>query len=233
MLTSRPEDEKQARSYNLDEGNTALLGNEIVPYRLPSFVKPSALNNHVFEVNGEVYEFIDGQYFKRVSILEQGSSFGEIALQRRCLRTASVKTDSDVLVAFLTKAQYEASVMKIADEVEQDMVDFLLNIPMFKGLSRKKVLSFYWELHKAKYQQGQVVYAETESIDFVYIVYKGQFALDKHLPHEDRRKQARLQLKKGEEKQKVDNILTKKFPDMKDFPQTQKISIFQKNSLIG
>ena len=48
--------------------------------------------------------------------------------------------------------------MQIADELEQDMVDFLLNIPMFKGLSRKKVLSFYWELERVKYKQGQIVF---------------------------------------------------------------------------
>ena len=65
--------------------------------------------------------------------------------------------------------------MQIADELEQDMVDFLLNIPMFKGLSRKKVLSFYWELERVKYKQGQIVFQENKPIEHVYIVYKGQF----------------------------------------------------------
>ena len=57
--------------------------------------------------------------------------------------------------------------------------------------------------------------------------------MDKSLPTGDKRKQAVLQLKKGEERQKVDNIFTKKFPDMKDFPYAQKISIFEKQSFIG
>lgn len=38
---------------------------------------------------------------------------------------------------------------------------------------------------------------------------------------------------RGNDKPKVENILTKKFTDLKDFPASQKISIFQPGSLLG
>ena len=57
--------------------------------------------------------------------------------------------------------------------------------------------------------------------------------MQKKLPAEDKRKQAYLQIKKGKSKPKVENVLTKKFPDMKDFPTKHHISIFEPGSLIG
>jgi len=49
-------------------------------YRIPSFARQQHLNGHMFEVNGEVYEYCNGQFFKKLHTLPQGSSFGEIAL---------------------------------------------------------------------------------------------------------------------------------------------------------
>ena len=53
------------------------------------------------------------------------------------------------------------------------MIDFLLNLPMFKGLSRMKVLAYSLDLTKVKYNLGKVVYAQYDPINYVYIVYKG------------------------------------------------------------
>jgi hypothetical protein len=50
--------------------------------------------------------------------------------------------------------------------------------------------------------------------------------MTKRLPCADNRKQADLQVPKGEKKAKVENVLTKKFPHMKDFPHEQNISLF-------
>ena len=77
-----------------------------VPFRMPSFVKLTALNNHHFEIGGEEWEYIDGMYFKKISVLETGSSFGEIALQRKCTRTATIKTESNCQFAYMTKSGY-------------------------------------------------------------------------------------------------------------------------------
>lgn len=62
------------------------------------------------------------------------------------------------------------------------------------------------------------MFKEGEQVTDIYIVYKGEFQMEKKLAHEDVRKQAFLQIKRGEEKPKVENLLTRKFPDFKDFP---------------
>ena len=67
------------------------------------------LFNHYFSVDGEEYEFVDGLFFKKVCVMPAGKSFGEIALQRRCLRTATIKSESVCEFAYLTKESYENS----------------------------------------------------------------------------------------------------------------------------
>ena len=54
-----------------------------------------------------------------------GNSFGEVALQRNSMRTATVKTESDCEFAFLTKEDYYRSIKKIAERLEEDRIDFL------------------------------------------------------------------------------------------------------------
>jgi len=54
------------------------------PKRMPNFTRVNALNPHYFEIAGEEYEYVKGQYFKKVATLKAGDSFGEMALNRRC-----------------------------------------------------------------------------------------------------------------------------------------------------
>ena len=62
------------------DSSTALQSSD-VPYRLPSFTQPTnCLNNHLFEVGGEEYEYFNGAYYRRVKTLGQGGTFGEIAI---------------------------------------------------------------------------------------------------------------------------------------------------------
>lgn len=166
MLTVVPEHNS---STNLSEAKPKFeiddkhaLRSSQVPFRLPSFVSPTALNNHIFEANGEIYEYVDGQYFKRVSMLYKGSSFGDIALQRKCTRTATIKTDTECQFMYLTKDAYQSSLMKIKEDIEQQRVNFIRNLPIFKLFSRKSILKFYWDFKEVKYFRHKVVYDERD-----------------------------------------------------------------------
>ena len=117
-----------------------------MPYRLPSFIRCRDLNDHQFEVNRETYEYVDGQYFTRVATLGAGKSFGDIALQRKCLTNANIKTERETHFAYMTRDAYINQIKKISEEMEQDRVTFLKNLPLFKPITRMTVLSFYWEM---------------------------------------------------------------------------------------
>jgi len=97
----------------MDRTDSQALNSKEVPFRLPSFVKLTELNNHYFEVGGDEYEYVGGKFFKRISTMKQGSSFGEIALQRKCMRTATIKTETDCEFAYMTKIGYQESILTI------------------------------------------------------------------------------------------------------------------------
>ena len=47
-----------------------------MPNRMPAFLRVDALNNHAFLIGNEEYEFVNGQYYKRIGTLYEGDSFG-------------------------------------------------------------------------------------------------------------------------------------------------------------
>ena len=77
ILTVRPREGFKApkRKFSYDQINS-------LPDRMPSFVRVDGLNNHYFAVDGEEYEYVDGQYFRKVQTMRAGDSFGQEALHR-------------------------------------------------------------------------------------------------------------------------------------------------------
>ena len=63
------------------------------------------------------------------------------------------------------------------------MVDFLCNSHSFHGLTRKTIHKYVKMIKKLKYTHGQIVYSEGDPCDFVYIVKKGEFEMEKRLSH--------------------------------------------------
>ena len=116
---------------------------EDISFRVPSFVRQTQLNNCWFKVGSEEYEIRRGQFFKRKKTIGEGSSFGEIALQRKCLRTATIKTETDCQFACMSKEGFETSVLKIIEDIENARVEFLQSIPIFSEYSKARVLNFY------------------------------------------------------------------------------------------
>ena len=135
--------------------------------------------------------------------------------------------------AFLDKDSYEKGMLGIREELDRKMVEFMRTQAPFQRLTYGKVLSLLWEMTKVKYERGQVVYSEGKVAENVYILVKGSFEVVKKLKHEDKRKQAELQVPKGEKKPNVTNVLNEKFPHIKDFPQAQRIAILQRGSMVG
>mmetsp|Transcript_36795 Transcript_36795/g.48303 ORF Transcript_36795/g.48303 Transcript_36795/m.48303 type:complete len:89 (-) Transcript_36795:1746-2012(-) len=88
----------------------------------------------------------------------------------------------------MNKAGFEEQVLKILQDIENRRVDFLLKIPIFSQYSKTRLLKFYLDLTSQKYYRGSVVYNEGDEVTDVYIIFNGQFEIEKKLAHEDRRK---------------------------------------------
>ena len=65
-----------------------------------------------------------------------------MALQKRCCRTASIKSETLTEFAVLTKDVYDRTLLLIKDQIEQAMVKFLKTMPAFKDLTYCTVRSY-------------------------------------------------------------------------------------------
>ena len=80
---------------------------------MPNFMRPLGLNNFAFSLNtagtliSEEYEYRNGRFYKLVEVIRPGKSFAEYALHKKTLLAVSIKADTPVEYALLTKDSYE------------------------------------------------------------------------------------------------------------------------------
>ena len=106
-----------------------------MPKHIPAFVRVDVLNNHNFSIDGDEYEFVEGQFFKKVSTLRTGDSFGQAELQFKCSQKTNIKSESACEFACLTKEGYENSLKGIREQIEKKMVQFLSSVSILKELT--------------------------------------------------------------------------------------------------
>ena len=85
---------------------------------------------------------------------------------------------------------------------------------------------------KERLIRNQVVYSQGSPVNAVYIVIKGDFESHRKLPPLEDQSQAPLKKMLGKNS-KTNNILAKKFSELKDIPYQQKLVIYCTGSLIG
>ena len=89
---------------------------------------------HQFTVDGFTYEWMDGQYYKKVNEIKEEGSFGADALIKKATRNATIKCmGEDVHFATLTKEQFDIFLSKIEQRKISKTIEFLMNIPCFKS----------------------------------------------------------------------------------------------------
>ena len=82
-----------------------------------------------------MYEWVEGNYFRKVAELSDEDSFGEQALDFKQRRNATVKAKGDVPVhlAVLSKDEYEKSISRLNMKKTNKTIEFLQNIPCFRA----------------------------------------------------------------------------------------------------
>lgn len=93
---------------------------------------------HQVSYKGEQFEYWKGTYFKKVGVMGPGQSFGELALiDKKNTRTATIKSETDVVFLTLGTEQFKKSFMKIEQKRLNKITDFLVSIPLFQSMTRK------------------------------------------------------------------------------------------------
>ena len=87
---------------------------------------------HQFTVCEETFAWMDGMYFKKNKILEEGGSFGADALLNNTVRNATIMTEDGAgHFATLSWDNFHRSIKKIERDKEDRFVKFIQSIPCF------------------------------------------------------------------------------------------------------
>ena len=132
-------------------------------------------------------------------------------------------------LVWLSKKDFDTELKAIKDQEIDNKIKFLRGIHSWRNLNRTKMLRFISLCEEKKYNHGNTVYAEKQPNSFVYVVQSGEFELYKSLPMKKRS----LTLQRSDQDISVQNVLADKLNEVKDFPLTLKVNIFQKGSLVG
>ncbi|TNV87944.1 hypothetical protein FGO68_gene15687 [Halteria grandinella] len=140
---------------------------------------------------------LQNQLFFQVTKLEQGMSFGELALNNNQPRAATIACREDCHFAVMVKADYQKCLQTITKKHLQTILDFLRELPFIKhGMSsRSQLIKLQFNLHKKEYKRGQFVTKESDPLEHVFIIIKGEFEVTKKvtIKCEDKREEALCQ----------------------------------------
>ena len=117
-------------------------------------------------------------YFKVVE-LQQGNSFGEIALiNDNNLRTASIYVNSSSLFGILNSKDYKKSVKNTQLRIKRNNIIFILNVDLFAGLSYGYFNTTFWNYFIFKQlKKGEYLFKEGEKRQFIYFIRRGEIKL--------------------------------------------------------
>jgi CRP-like cAMP-binding protein len=113
--------------------------------------------------------------------LGKGAAFGELALEQKKPRAASIYCIQDSHFGVLDKSNYKRILLQHVKESQMESVLFLQSLPMFSNYTRdtiRKLLFFFKEID---YQRNQIVYREGDTSASVFIVRSGEFKFVKRM----------------------------------------------------
>ena len=142
--------------------------------------------NHKFTFQEQSYDHADQLFFKKVLILNSGSSFGELALLNKdSKRQATVICENDCVMATLNHSQFTKSLAISQLKRREKLADFFMKIPLFNNQHRDSLIKFSYFCKKMKLRRYDKIYKIGQPANFVYIVYKGEFEVTRKLPEKD------------------------------------------------
>ena len=143
----------------------------------------------------------DPRRFVTVAILEDGQSFGELALLKESPRNATITCITECHMAVLTKLDYLRVLGKIHEKKISSFVDFLKEIPVFRSWSKRNVETLYHFFKPKLYNRHNSVFTIGQDPTHVYIVKSGEFEISKKVKIPDKKMKLNLKvaiLAKGE-----------------------------------
>ena len=113
----------------------------------------------------------------------KGDTFGELALQHEDnKRTATILANTDIILGYLSKNDYEACLKEIQLKRRRNEVNFIISFSIFDKMNwisfEKKYFNFF---KREYYSQGERVLKQGEKIKKIIFIMEGQFEITSSL----------------------------------------------------
>lgn len=144
--------------------------------------------------------------FLEILTLNNGSSFGELALENSKPRAASIKCKAPSHFLYLEKADYFKLISRIVLEKRNFLVNFLQALPIFMSCTKGTLAKLSYICKEKTFHKGQIVYSEGDSADEIFVIQKGEFEFYKSIRKQQRRNEQSIGNKKNIKQSKIASL---------------------------
>ncbi|KAM3139518.1 Cyclic nucleotide-binding domain-containing protein 2 [Paramecium bursaria] len=120
------------------------------------------------------HAFSDYSY---VASKKQGEVFGEIAIEQKVTRTATIVTKTDCTFAIITYDLFQRILSAFQYQITTQKLEFLQKIPIFQNWLRQHKLVLLNSLELINYHSGLYVYQRHMIDEHIYLVVTGEIEL--------------------------------------------------------
>ncbi|CAG9311602.1 unnamed protein product [Blepharisma stoltei] len=122
---------------------------------------------------------IEIEELTKVSIINEGESFGELSLISERPRAATLITEEKIILGVISKPNFKKILGILAEKRLNEKIEFLQALPMFSNWSKIALYKLGYYFKRVVYKKHQFVYKEGEPANTVYFVKSGEFKITK------------------------------------------------------
>jgi CRP-like cAMP-binding protein len=131
-------------------------------------------------LKGSVQVLVPGKYgFDPVKVLEQGQSFGELALAKQQTRAARIICREECHFATLDMLDFKAILGQLTEQTLSSRVAFLQKLPVFSFWTKKSLEKLSYFFKELKFTRRQTVFRQGDQGNDLYFIKEGEFQLSK------------------------------------------------------
>ncbi|CAD8192554.1 unnamed protein product [Paramecium octaurelia] len=104
----------------------------------------------------------------------EGDQFGEIAIEQKVTRTATVAAKTEVILAVITYDLYQRILGAFQHELTNQKIAFISKIPIFSVWQRQNQLVLLQSLEVQNKKVGQFVFLKGKPDEYIYLVINGE-----------------------------------------------------------